>query len=200
MGIYVKRGDGSAGSARVCQVRGPRYRRAPGAQSDYWFLSTKDSHHAPTLLALWVPSSGGALKIEGLAWFSNQAIMQCIIEKNSYILGPTRKYPRICQKESPPMPNLTLFGTNLRQSIPNGLEALPNLFAKKLEAPQFEVEPQCDSDSRYVSFCQLLGYQREELVGKRYDDLTAPNTNDIPTVFGLFQKLGYIHAWSVAAR
>jgi hypothetical protein len=130
MGIYVKRGEGSEGSARVCQVRSPRYRRAPGAQSDYWFLSTKDSHHAPTLLVLWVASSGGALKIEGLAWFSNQAIMQCIIKKNSYILGPTRKYPQICQKESPPMPDITLFGTNLRQSIPNGLEALPNLFAK----------------------------------------------------------------------
>jgi hypothetical protein len=68
---------------------------------------------------------------------------------------------------------------------------------QELEAPQFEVEPQCDSDSRYVSFCQLLGYQREELVGKRYDDLTAPNTNDIPTVFGLFQKLGYINACMV---
>jgi len=56
------------------------------------------------------------------------------------------------------------------------------------------VEPQyvtvADSDRRYVevsdSFCQLVGYQREELVGKRYDDLTAPNTNDIPTVFDLF--------------
>jgi hypothetical protein len=72
---------------------------------------------------------------------------------------------------------------------------------QELEAPQFEVEPQCDSDSRYVSFCQLLGYQREELVGKRYDDLTAPNTNDIPTVFGLFQKLGYMHGlWLLVSR
>ncbi len=74
-------------------------------------------------------------------------------------------------------------------------------FRQELEAPQFEVEPQyvtvVDSDRRYVevsdSFCQLVGYQREELVGKRYDDLTAPNTNDIPTVFDLFQKLGYMH-------
>ncbi len=63
------------------------------------------------------------------------------------------------------------------------------------------MEPQfvtvVDSDRRYVevsdSFCQLVGYQREELVGKQYDDLTAPHTNDIPTVFSLFQKLGYMH-------
>jgi hypothetical protein len=68
-------------------------------------------------------------------------------------------------------------------------------------ALQFEVEPQyvtvVDSDRRYVevsdSFCQL--------VGKRYDDLTAPNTNDIPTVFGLFQELGYMHGlWLLVSR
>lgn len=76
-------------------------------------------------------------------------------------------------------------------------------------ASQFGVEPQyvavVNSDRRYVEvsdgFCQLLGYQREELVGKRYDDLTAPNTNDIPTVFGLFQKLGYMHGlWLLVSR
>ena len=80
---------------------------------------------------------------------------------------------------------------------------------QELEALQFEVEPQyvtvVDSDRKYVevsdSFCQLLGYQREELVGKRYDDLTAPNTNDIATVFGLFQKLGYMHGlWLFISR
>jgi PAS domain S-box-containing protein len=70
-----------------------------------------------------------------------------------------------------------------------------------LEAPQFEVEPQCvtvvDGDRKYVevsgSFCSPVGYQREELLGKRYDDLTARNTNDIPTVFRLFAKFGYMH-------
>src|SRR5258708_9665656 len=80
---------------------------------------------------------------------------------------------------------------------------------QQLEAQQFKVEPQyvtvVNSDRRYVevsdSFCQLLGYQREELVGKRYDDLTAPDTNDIPTVFGLFQKLGYMHGlWLLVSR
>jgi PAS domain-containing protein len=54
-----------------------------------------------------------------------------------------------------------------------------------------------DGDRRYVevsdSFCQLVGYSREELIGKRYDDLTAPSTNDIPTVFRLFVSQGYMH-------
>jgi PAS domain S-box-containing protein len=76
-------------------------------------------------------------------------------------------------------------------------------------APQFKVKPQyfvvVDSDRKYVevsdTFCQLLGYEREELIGKRYDDLTAPDTNDIPTVFGLFQKLGYMHGlWMFVSR
>jgi PAS domain S-box-containing protein len=80
---------------------------------------------------------------------------------------------------------------------------------QELAAPQFEVHPQyftvVDSDRRYIevsdSFCQLVGYQREELVGKQYDDLTAPNTNDIPTVFGLFQELGYMHGmWMLVTR
>jgi hypothetical protein len=35
----------------------------------------------------------------------------------------------------------------------------------------------------------------------RYDDLTAPNTNDIPTVLEQFLKLGYLHGlWMVVSR
>jgi PAS domain S-box-containing protein len=92
---------------------------------------------------------------------------------------------------------------------PEWTRSIVKTLRQELEAPQFEVEPQyvtvVDSDRRYVevsdSFCQLVGYQREELVGKRYDDLTAPNTSDIPTVFGLFQKLGYMHGmWMLVSR
>jgi PAS domain S-box-containing protein len=62
-----------------------------------------------------------------------------------------------------------------------------------------------DSDRRFVqvsdSFCQLLGYRREELIGKPYDNVTAPNTNDIQTVFNLFAKQGYMHGlWMLASR
>jgi PAS domain S-box-containing protein len=76
-------------------------------------------------------------------------------------------------------------------------------------SPQVEAEPQyivvVDSDRKYVEvsdgFCQLVGYQLEELIGKRYDDLTAPNTNDVPTVFSLFAKLGYMHGlWMLISR
>jgi PAS domain S-box-containing protein len=76
-------------------------------------------------------------------------------------------------------------------------------------SPRSEMESQyivvVDTDRKYVevsdSFCQLVGYQREELVGKRYDDLTAPNTNDIPTVSSLFAKLGYMHGlWVLVSR
>jgi PAS domain S-box-containing protein len=43
------------------------------------------------------------------------------------------------------------------------------------------------------SFCELLGYKREELIGTRYDHLTALNTADIPATYNLFTKLGYMH-------
>jgi hypothetical protein len=40
------------------------------------------------------------------------------------------------------------------------------------------------------AFCQLLGCQRDELIGRSYGELTAPHTNDAPKVFELFAKLG----------
>jgi PAS domain S-box-containing protein len=62
-----------------------------------------------------------------------------------------------------------------------------------------------DGARRYVevsdSFCQLVGYRREELIGKRYDDLTAPGTNDITAVFRLFVSQGYMQGlWVLLSR
>jgi PAS domain S-box-containing protein len=62
-----------------------------------------------------------------------------------------------------------------------------------------------DLDRRYVhvsdDFCKLVGYDRETLIGKRYDDLTAPGTNDILMVFNLFCQLEYMHGlWMLVAR
>src|SRR5580693_8047074 len=62
-----------------------------------------------------------------------------------------------------------------------------------------------DSDRRYVevseSFCQLVGYRREELIGRRYDELTAPDTSDIEGVFALFSRLGYMQGlWVLVTR
>jgi len=62
-----------------------------------------------------------------------------------------------------------------------------------------------DSNRHYVqvseNFCTLLGYSRPEIIAKRVDDLTAPDTNDIQTVFDLFARLGYMHGlWMLVAR
>jgi PAS domain-containing protein len=62
-----------------------------------------------------------------------------------------------------------------------------------------------DNDRKYVevsdSFCDLLGYSSEELIGKRYDDVTAPKTCDIPAIFNLFERLGYMQGlWMLVHR
>ena len=35
------------------------------------------------------------------------------------------------------------------------------------------------------SFCKLLGYAEDELIGKLYDDFTVPGTNHIPITWQL---------------
>ena len=62
-----------------------------------------------------------------------------------------------------------------------------------------------DSDRRYVrvsnSFCELLGYTSEELIGRRFDEITAPRTTDSMTIFNLFKKLGYMQGlWMFVHR
>jgi PAS domain S-box-containing protein len=39
-----------------------------------------------------------------------------------------------------------------------------------------------------LSFCKLLGYSEEELVGKRFDDFTVPRTTNIEIVWRLFVR------------
>jgi PAS domain-containing protein len=54
-----------------------------------------------------------------------------------------------------------------------------------------------DSDRKYVwvsdNFCELLGYKIDELVGKRYDEVTAPKTR-YPRHLSYVQE-ARIHAW-----
>jgi PAS domain S-box-containing protein len=62
-----------------------------------------------------------------------------------------------------------------------------------------------DKERKYVevseSFCKLVGYKAEELIGTRYDELTAPETADIQTTYNLFARLGYMHGlWTVVHR
>jgi PAS domain S-box-containing protein len=42
------------------------------------------------------------------------------------------------------------------------------------------------------AFCKLLGYTQEELLGKSYDEVTVPRTNNIPLVLEMFLKVGYM--------
>jgi PAS domain S-box-containing protein len=82
---------------------------------------------------------------------------------------------------------------------------------RKQAEPQFplHVAPDyttvVDTEHRYIqvsdSFCQLVGYRREDLIGKKYDDISAPGTNDIPAVFSLFIRDGYMHGlWMLVHR
>jgi PAS domain S-box-containing protein len=49
------------------------------------------------------------------------------------------------------------------------------------------------------SFCELVGYRREEIIGKRYSDFTVKEAIDIPTVFDMFVKEGYMQGlWLLA--
>jgi PAS domain-containing protein len=62
-----------------------------------------------------------------------------------------------------------------------------------------------DKDRTYVdvspSFCDLVGYKREELIGTRYDHLTALNTADIPATYKVFKKVGYLNGlWVLVHR
>ena len=94
---------------------------------------------------------------------------------------------------------------------------MPNSLSSGSEEPRSEIGGRFGShvapefttvvgtDRRYIevsdSFCQLLGYQRKELIGKTYDEVSAPGTNDIPAVFRLFIKNGYMYGlWMLVHR
>jgi transcriptional regulator with XRE-family HTH domain len=90
------------------------------------------------------------------------------------------------------------------------LEAQPVSLREKIrETGERAVRPEyrvvVDEDRRYTevsdSFCNLVGYERKDVVGKRYDDFTAPNTSDIPAILTLFSKLGYMQGlWIFVSR
>jgi len=88
-------------------------------------------------------------------------------------------------------------------------ECLDNMSRPAGSRPCAHVRPQyvviVDANRRYVdvsdSFCKLLGYSREALIGKQYDEFTVPGTTDIPVVFELFAIAGYMHGiWVLANR
>jgi PAS domain S-box-containing protein len=51
------------------------------------------------------------------------------------------------------------------------------------------------------TFCKLLGYTEGELLGKTYDEVTVPGTNNIPLVLEMFLQVGYMSGiWVFAHR
>ncbi len=81
----------------------------------------------------------------------------------------------------------------LREDLLNGSHVAPTYTAV------------VDRDRKFVhvsaNFCELVGYEVEDLIGTRYDHLTALNTVDIPTAHRLFFKLGYMHGlWMFVHR
>jgi hypothetical protein len=50
-------------------------------------------------------------------------------------------------------------------------------------------------------YTTVVDTERQELIGKTYDELSAAGTNDIPIVFELFAKNGYMHGlWMLVHR
>ena len=53
-----------------------------------------------------------------------------------------------------------------------------------------------NSQRRFVevspAFCKLLGYNEDELLGKSYDEVTVPRTNNIPLILNIFLKVGHM--------
>jgi PAS domain S-box-containing protein len=105
---------------------------------------------------------------------------------------------------------LKLFRRESDDEIPSGFGSFSHAFRERAQAKYgaqvaADYTTVVDGNRRYVevsdSFCELVGYGREELIGKLYDELTAPSTNNIPVVFELFARTGYMHGlWILQHR
>jgi PAS domain S-box-containing protein len=119
---------------------------------------------------------------------------------NSYTLSPLRH-----STEVPAMDKKPYTPPRMIQYAPDQVpETVIQLFPRSHRiAPEYTNV--VDNDRRFVrvsdSFCELLGYKSQELIGKTYDEVTAPKTTDIPTVFRLFKRLGYMQGlWMFVHR
>jgi PAS domain S-box-containing protein len=105
------------------------------------------------------------------------------------------------QKKGYAPPRLTVYDP---KNVPQWLNLMHQDLIKGAHVPPTYTVV-VDRDRKYVhvseSFSELVGYKREELIGKCYDHITAPNTTDIPTAHRLFFKLGYMHGlWMLVHR
>ena len=166
--------------------RAPFIREPPEAQFDYWFRLNEQNGLRPkhsVYIGLHWPN---VLNKGSLGWFPNQAFSQCVTKaQRLYLRVYTEASTEMSKRKPYTQPGVIRYESEAE--YPARTTRIVKALRQELGVLQFEVEPQyvtvVDSDRRYVevsdSFCQLVGYQREELVGKRYDDLTSPNTNHI---------------------
>lgn len=108
----------------------------------------------------------------------------------------------IVQKRSRYIPPRTVAYELGNEVLPFELRDAAHMLEQKVSAPpgtrvQHQYTTLVNSNREFVevsdSFCKLLGYKRHQLIGLKYDDVTAPTTNDIPTIFCLFARQGYMH-------
>jgi PAS domain S-box-containing protein len=98
-------------------------------------------------------------------------------------------------------PHLTVYDT---KDLPEWMKSQQKEFFEGVHvAPTYTAV--VDRDRKYVdvseSFCELVGYKPEELIGTRYDRITAHNSADIPMTHRLFFRLGYMHGlWMFVHR
>jgi PAS domain S-box-containing protein len=105
------------------------------------------------------------------------------------------------QKKPYVPPRLTAYDP---KNVPEWLNVMQQALLKGANIPPTYTTV-VDQDRQYVhvskSFSELVGYNVEELLGMRYDHLTALETADIPTTYTLFSRLGYMHGlWMFVHR
>jgi PAS domain-containing protein len=105
------------------------------------------------------------------------------------------------QKKPYVPPRLTAYDP---KNVPEWLNVMQQALLKGANIPPTYTTV-VDQDRKYVhvskSFSELVGYNVEELLGMRYDHLTALETADIPTTYTLFSRLGYMHGlWMFVHR
>jgi len=107
--------------------------------------------------------------------------------------SPPHKQVVMDKQEPSVKPRLTTYDP---RNVPEWLNLMGQDVLKGARVPPTYTTV-VDQDRKFVdvskSFSELVGYKIEELIGTRYDHLTALNTADIPTTFNLFSRLGYMH-------
>src|SRR5437016_3292770 len=98
-------------------------------------------------------------------------------------------------------PRLTAYDP---KNVPEWIQPRIQLFREKV-IDASDCTTVVDKDRKYVevseTFCKLVGYKAEELIGMPYDHLTVPNTADISRTYNLFTELGYMHGlWMLNHR